>query len=172
MLIRKVKFSDFNQILAISDQGYFEVKGNPDFGDYLRLKKPNSRRKMQWSRYMYGQVNAGNTLFYIAQEEGKIVGFCFVVKKDIPDSEMSHVGVLAIRVDKDWRNRGIGTKLLEHAIKESKGKFEILEVFPFASNTLSKRLYKKLGFERWGIAPGYIKRGKRHIDLEYMSLRL
>ena len=172
MLIRKVKFSDFKQIVALSDQGWEEVKDNPDFGDYFSLKKPDNRRKAKWSKEMYRQVTLGNILFYVAQEESTIVGVCFVAKKDIPDSEMSHVGVLAIRVAKDWRNRGIGTTLLEYTIRKSKGKFEILEVFPFVLNRGSKKLYKKFGFKRWGVAPRYIKRGGRYIDLEYMYLKL
>ncbi|MDE1861233.1 MAG: GNAT family N-acetyltransferase [Candidatus Micrarchaeota archaeon] len=172
MHIRKVKQSDFDQILEISDQGYEEARLNPDFGDYVKLKKPDKRRKAEWTAYMLKHIGARDMLFYVAEDKGVIIGYCFVMKKDIPDSEMSHVGVLAIRVAKDWRGRGVGTKLLGYAIKDSRKKFEIIEIFPFATNERSKRLYRRFGFKTWGLAPGYIKRGERYIDLEYMYLRI
>ena len=172
MDVREVKSSDFKSILDIYDQGYEELKEDPDFGDYFRLTRPDAKRKAYWSKCEYEKVHRGDSIFIVAEEGKKIIGFCFVTKKDIPDSEMSHVGVLAIRVAKDWRGKGTGTKLLEYTLNKCRGKFEMVEIFPFKNNLKAKRLYRKFGFRTWGIAPGYIKRGKKYMDLEYMYLKL
>jgi RimJ/RimL family protein N-acetyltransferase len=172
MRLRTAKFGDFASVLKIYDEGYEEVKRDPNFGDYLRLTKPDLKRKRDWTAATYKKVMNRHMVFCVAEERGEIVGFCYVEKKDLPDSEMSHVGVLAIRVARGWRGRGIGTKLLAYTLKRCRRRFEIIELWPFATNEGAKRLYARFGFKRWGTAQGYIKRGKRYIDLEYMSLRL
>ena len=151
---------------------YIEVKTNPNLGVILRLKKPSRKKEAIWAKNLYTDILIGNIIYNIAMENGKIVGICYVEKSDVPDSEISHVGVLGIEVAIQYRSRGIASKLLEHTIKECKGKFDILEVSVFANNEVAKHLYKKFGFRKWGIAPGYVKRNGRYIDLEYMCLKL
>ncbi|MDE1849674.1 MAG: GNAT family N-acetyltransferase [Candidatus Micrarchaeota archaeon] len=172
MTIRKLKRSDFKGLLELYETGYKEVKDNRDYGDYLYLKKlPLNERKKRFD-LTYRHVLDGHALYYVAEDKGRITGYCSVVKKDIPDSEISHVGVLGIRIAKEHRNKGVGTKLLEYTLKKSKGKFEIIEVFIMGVNDASKSLFKKFGFRKWGSAPRYVKRGDRYINMEYMYLRL
>ncbi len=165
-------WGDLPDILNIYASDYEEVKITPDLGVILRLRKPTQRGEITWASNTYVDLINGNLLYYVAEEEGNIVGLCYVSKKDVPDSEISHVGVLGIEVAIQYRSRGIASKLLEHTIKECKGKFDILEVSVFANNEVAKHLYKKFGFRKWGIAPGYVKRNGRYIDLEYMCLKL
>jgi RimJ/RimL family protein N-acetyltransferase len=172
MRIRNAKRADLTQVHEIYLQGYAEAKENPNFGDYLRLTKPDAKRKNNWIKEMRSDMKTGNIIFLVAEENNAIIGFCFVKKKDVPDSELSHVGVLAIRILKKFRGQGLGTKLVSRTLKESKGKFEIIEVYIMSINKASKALFKKLGFKIWGVAPGYVKRGKRYIDLKYMYLKL
>ena len=172
MKIRKATFKDLRKVLDIYDEGYLEVKENPNFGDYLRLTPPDEKRKKAWIKNQHKYLLNGDIVFSVAEEAGNIVGFCYVIKKDLPDSEMSHVGVLAIRVSKGWRNKGIGTKLLDYTLNGCHGKFDIIELFPFANNIIAKNLYKKFNLKPWGTAPGYIKRNGIYIDLEYMCLDL
>jgi ribosomal protein S18 acetylase RimI-like enzyme len=96
---------------------------------------------------MLSDMKNGNVLFFVAEEKGEVVGFCFVKKRDIPDSELSHVGVLAIRILKEFRGKGLGTKLVSRALKESKGQFEIVEVYIMSINKASKALFKNLALE-------------------------
>ena len=172
MQIRNATKPDLIQVHRIYDQGYDEAEEDPNFGDYLRLTRPGTKRKNNWIKEMHSDMKNGNALFFVAEENNTIVGFCFVKKKDIPDSELSHVGVMGIRILKEFRGRGLGTTLVSRVLKESKGKFEIIEVYIMSINKASKALFKKFGFKRWGIAPGYIKRGRRYIDLEYMYLSM
>jgi len=172
MLIRNAKRSDLRHIAEIYDNAYDEIKYNQDFGDYLRLKRPKMDNIQKWERNVYNDILNKNAIFLVALENEQVVGFCFVRKKDIPDSEISHVGILGIRIIKEFRKKGLGTKLVSRILKESKGKFEIIEVEVMAVNKTSKALFNKFNFKKWGTAPRYVKRGKKYIDLEYMYLKL
>ena len=171
MVVRNVRKNDFPFIIKMYKDAYSEIRTNPKFGDYVRLQKPSASYFKKWAINMYKEVQTGNAICVVAEENKKVVGSCFVIKRDMPDSEVSHVGVLRIVVDRNWRGKGIGTCLLDQVIKKSSKKFDIIELYTLAFNK-AKRLYKRFGFRTWGVAPGYIKRGKRYIDLEYMYLKL
>jgi len=57
-------------------------------------------------------------------------------------------------------------------LTESSGRFDTIEVGIMSINRASKSLFKKFGFRRWGVAPGYVKRGKIYMDMEYRYLKL
>ena len=171
MLIGPASKSDLYDVWYIYDSAYDELAENPDFGDYLRLKRPSRKNIGKWATGAYEGIKSGNILFFVAKEGGKVLGFCFVGKKDVPDSELSHVGVLGIRIRKEFRNRGLGTKLVKYALERGRSKFDLIEIQVMAINKASKALFKGLGFKTWGVAPGYVKRGKRRINLEHMYLK-
>ena len=79
--------------------------------------------------------------------DGSVIGFIHV---SILDRD---VNVINIVVDKDYRNHGVGSKLLDNIIKENDNKVFYLEV---AVNNISAiNLYKKYGFKEKGIRKGY-----------------
>ena len=170
--IRVLKERDLEAINKIYDEGYAEAGRDPLFGDYVKLKKPTKKEKEEVSQRIMSDVRKKNCIFIVAEEDGGVVGFAFVKKRDMPDSELSHVGVLGVRVSKDWRGNGIGTQLIKEALKLSERKFEIVEASVLGFNDGAKRLYKRFGFKRWGIAPRFMKRGRRYVDMEYLYLDL
>ncbi len=172
MQIRNAIKADLKYIAEIYDNAYDEVKHNPDFGDYLRLKRPKTNNLKKWESSLYSNIKAGNILFLVATENGSAIGFCFVSKKDIPDSEISHVGILGIRILPEFRGKGIGTALVNRAIKKSSGKFDCIEASTMSINKPSGALLRKFGFKKLGTFPGLVKRGKRRIDMNYYYLDL
>lgn len=172
MTIREVKQSDFEDLSKLHDEGYDELDMNPNFGDYLRLSRPSYDDKANWFSNMYRQFLNGDILYFVAEERGKVIGFCFVIKLGIPDSEISHAGELGIRVSKDFRRKGIGTELVKYVLEKCKGKFDIIEVGVMDINETSKKLFRNFNFKTWGIAPGFVKRNGRYIDVEHMCLKL
>ena len=87
--------------------------------------------------------------------------------------ETEHVGNLGITIVKGYRNIRIGKAIVREIIKRARKRFEILEVNEvFSNNEPAKRLYEGVGFRMCGIMSRHIKRGKRHIDSETMTLRL
>lgn len=172
MDIRTLRRGDFEGIRRLYDYAHEEAKRDPDYGDYVKLRKPTRKDRVdQFSRWLR-EIRNGNMLFYVAEDEGKVIGFCFVRKASVPDSELSHVGILGVRVTKEFRGLGTGKKLIEYALKRSKKKFEIIEVEILSINEKSKHIFRKFGFRTWGVAPGFVKRGDRHIAMEHMYLKL
>jgi ribosomal protein S18 acetylase RimI-like enzyme len=172
MIIRDVRYADFGGILKLYDQGYDEVKENQDFGDILRLKRPTPKAGRRWAKSMYENVMNGHVLFAVAEHNKHVVGFCVIRKREIPDMETSHVGVLTVRVGREMRGHGVGTKLIGYSLRKAKKKFEIVELNVIGINKRAIKLYKRFGFREWGVAPGFVKRGKRRMDLVYMHKKL
>lgn len=172
MSIRPLRSNDFEGLRRLFDYAHEEVKYDPDYGDYIRLKKPTQKDRIAQFNRWQKEARNGDLLFYVAEEGSRISGFCFVRKASVPDSELSHVGILGVRVEKELRGKGIGSKLIEYAIKQSRKRFEIIEVEILGLNGRSRHIFRNFGFKTWGVAPGFVKRGKRHIDMEHMYLKL
>lgn len=172
MEIRELRRSDFEGIRKLYDYAHEEVKYDPDYGDWIRLDRPTRKDRIAQFGGWLKEIRNGDALFYVAEEKGRIVGFCFVRKASVPDSELSHVGVMGVRVAKEFRGRGIGKKLIRYVLRISRKKFEIIEVAILGINKRSKHIFGEFGFRTWGVAPGFVKRNRRYINLEYMYLKL
>ena len=104
-----------------------------------------------WDEQMLEKMllNKSNRI-YVA-EGGQIMGF-LVAENDIDEYNISRVVV-----DKDFRNHGIGTKLIEHIENIAKeGKMNVsLEVS--VNNFTAKTLYEKLGYTLRRVRKEYYK---------------
>lgn len=92
--------------------------------------------------------------FIVAEEDGEIVGLVYGFFKDVPKEVLDSWGVSKVAtiellvVDPEYRNRGIGSSLLEHltAIFKEAGADMIGLTSPEGASH-AKQLYKKAGFE-------------------------
>lgn len=76
----------------------------------------------------------------------------------------SHVASLGIYLRKDFRNRGIGTRLMGAIIHTARERnFEIVKLMVFASNKRAIHLYEEFGFQECG----RIKNGVKFPDGTY-----
>jgi RimJ/RimL family protein N-acetyltransferase len=86
---------------------------------------------------------------------------------------MSHVGGLGVLVKSGYRESGIGTRMLETLIRESRSAgLEILVLRYFSGNDRAQHVYEKVGFVETGRIPGAVKRDGRTRDLVTMTLKL
>lgn len=86
------------------------------------------------------------------------------------DKAEKHVGTFGITMAKDFRNKGIGTTLMELVLEEAKKlkDLKIITLGVFGNNPIAKNLYKKLGFVEYGYLPkGIVHKGK-FVDHIYM----
>ena len=83
---------------------------------------------------------------------------------------LTHSGEFGISVRRDWRGRGIGTRLLDalEAWALAHG-FRRLELSVFANNVDAVRLYERRGFEREGCRRGAVLIDGAFIDLIEMA---
>jgi ribosomal protein S18 acetylase RimI-like enzyme len=84
-------------------------------------------------------------LYVAVNSQNQVVGWCDVVPKR--HEGLTHVGVLALGVRKEYRGGGVGSKLLTQAIAHTKQMgLEKMELDVFESNRSAIRLYEEFGF--------------------------
>lgn len=105
-----------------------------------------------WDEQMLEKILLSKSnLVFVAEMEGEVIGF-LVAENDIDEFNISHVVV-----DKNFRNHGIGTKLIENIeclAKENKMNVS-LEVS--VNNFTAKTLYEKLGYKLRRVRKCYYK---------------
>ena len=101
--------------------------------------------RLESTRKFIAQVLAKGWSQFYALHDGKVVGWCDVVRDERPD--MTHVGRLGIGILPEYRGQKIGARLLAATIADAfeKGLTRIdLEVY--AGNARAIALYKKFSF--------------------------
>jgi len=99
-----------------------------------------------------------------------IIGQC-----EISNSEWDaglHVGILGIIVKQKYRDLGVGTNLIDKAIRESKtlNNKEKIVLSCFSTNERALHLYKKLGFRKVGIRKKQFYMDAKYYDEVLMEL--
>jgi RimJ/RimL family protein N-acetyltransferase len=122
-------------------------------------------------RYLRAIRRYPNAAVFVAEDEGRIVGRLSIARDQHPASR--HVADLGLMVAASHRRRGIGTALLDAAVRWARRsgvtKLE-LHVFPWNSGAIA--LYEKFGFEREGYRKAHYRRGDDYADAILMALRV
>ncbi len=136
-----------------------------DEGDYLPVFYPvkSQLEKDSW----YRNIKSQHQICIIAEDPklkspDNIIGQCEVINSEWDASV--HVGILGIILKQKYRDLGIGRKLLDIAIHESKklNNKEKIILSCFSSNERALYLYKKIGFTVVGV-----RKKQFHMDSEY-----
>lgn len=91
-----------------------------------------------------------------------------------PYKKLAHQCLFAIIVDEKYRGKGVGKRLLQELMKLAKERFhlELLHLEVYANNP-AIHLYKKLGFEEYGVHKKFLKTADgRYLDKILMQKRL
>jgi ribosomal protein S18 acetylase RimI-like enzyme len=90
-----------------------------------------------------------------------------------PFKKLAHQCLFAIIVDEAYRGKGVGTALLEGLIDLAKNRFsiEILHLEVYEGNP-AIRLYRKFGFEEYGLQRHFVKEETRYLSKLLMQKRL
>jgi ribosomal protein S18 acetylase RimI-like enzyme len=110
--------------------------------------------------------NTAIRLVALSEEENpaRVVGWCDI--SPMEQEGFTHRGRLGMGVHKDFRRRGIGTRLINEAISRAKERgLERVELEVFASNTPAIKLYEKAGFVVEGV-----KKKARKLDGVYENM--
>jgi ribosomal protein S18 acetylase RimI-like enzyme len=113
--------------------------------------------------------SAAIRLVALCENQVRVVGWC-----DISPMEregFAHRGTLGMGIHKDFRKRGIGSRLIDEAIDKAKERgLERIELEVFASNTPAITLYEKKGFVVEGVKKKARKLDGIYDDMIQMAL--
>jgi RimJ/RimL family protein N-acetyltransferase len=162
MIIRRAEPSDAPSLKALGDAVGAEPEG-------WLVTTNGWRDAADERRYLRAIRRYPNAAVFVAEDDGLIVGRLSIARDQHPAS--AHVADLGLMVAASHRRRGIGTALLEAAVRWAKSvgvrKLE-LHVFPWNSGAIA--LYERFGFEREGYRRAHYRRSDEYVDAVLMAL--
>jgi len=120
-------------------------------------------------RYLKALRRHTGAAVYVAEtERGEIAARLSVARDPHPASR--HVADLGLMVAAGHRRKGIGTALLEQAVRWARETdVSKLELHVFPHNAPALALYEKFGFVREGYRRGHYRRGDELVDAVLMA---
>jgi len=117
------------------------------------------------------RISKPNSNTYGAFSEGQLIGICNLVFQ--PRKKMNHrADIYSMYVEPDFRNKGIGKRLIQQAIKTAQQSDRIEQIYltVVSSNKVAKSLYISFGFKSYGIDKRAMKHNGLFLDHELMVL--
>ncbi len=108
---------------------------------------------------LYRNTLVGKTLMWIIQiPQGKTIGQAFVMLRSSEPHAADGIHrayVFAFRIKPEWRNKGIGTNLMDHIENDLQQRgFQYVTLNVAKENPGALRLYQRLGYKIIGSQPG------------------
>ncbi|MGA8542087.1 MAG: GNAT family N-acetyltransferase [Thermoplasmata archaeon] len=173
ILVRELRWSDFDQIRETFYLLFDERETQPEIGITLFDRRPSIEDEASWFASLFRRAASGEAIVAVAEHHGMVVGQCTISRVGpTAQHEAAHVGELGILVHRDHRGAGVGRALLESALGQARGTFEVVRLSVFSVNTRARRLYERCGFVYIGSRPAAVKRGERYFDEDLMVLDL
>ena len=145
IIIQAAESQDLPRLFEIScivhATNYTELIPDDRKAAFFERYKPTNDRRNRYITFVQRKLNqTGYTLFKAIADDGVIVGYLA--------GEILHDETYEIRglfVDPEYQGKGVGTKLVEEAIR----KFSAIKMWLFVieGNRAAIALYKKYGFE-------------------------
>ena len=136
--------------MSISDLNTIKAILESDFDDFWNYN------------IFYQELQNANSEYFVALESNEMVGFAGIW------TAIDDIHITNIVTKKSHRNRGIGTKLLEHLIKIAKQKgLSSLTLEVNQTNTSAILLYEKHHFQKIGQRKNYYKQNENAIIMTY-----
>ncbi len=103
-------------------------------------------------RLFYDELENSHTIYFVYEEEGEVVGYGGMWQV-VDEGQITNIAV-----KKDYRGRGIASKILEKLIDKAKeNRIVVIGLEVRESNKNALGLYEKYGFCRVGKRPGYYR---------------
>ncbi|MGO2035804.1 MAG: GNAT family N-acetyltransferase [Brevibacterium sp.] len=103
---------------------------------------------------------------------GRVVGIAYWRRYARP-THRPHVDVEKVAVDPRTQGQGLGRMLMNALIASAReAEVEVITLDLRGDNTAAIALYESLGFERYGLLPGFVAVGDRRFDTHLYALDL
>ena len=122
-------------------------------------------------KYLNGQIERiakKLSVQLLVFSDGKLIGISGI---DLRDRVEKHIGLFGITIAKEFRGRGLGSKLMQAVIDKaikSLPDLEIIILAVYAENDLARKMYENFGFREYGMLPKGLKRESGYSDHVFM----
>ncbi|AXB33672.1 GNAT family N-acetyltransferase [Vibrio campbellii] len=143
MQIRPITVNDIDHFISLWNRVYEE-------GEYLRSPAPDKAMLSE----VITRVEKESIPQFMAFDEKRLVGSIEIFPAEMcgyEGGEFAKTGFLGIHIDQQYRNQGLGKKLLETAIQSGwQYGYDTIALHVYKSNQRAITLYEKFGFEHCG----------------------
>ena len=156
MTIRKALQKDLPAMLEIYN---YEVLNSTATMD---IHPKTLEERQEW----FDEHNHANHPLIVAEIDGKVVGYASLSRYREKEAYRRTVE-LSVYVDKDYRQQGIASAMMEHLIEEAKKDSEIHTIVSVITeaNEASINLHKKFGFSCAGVIHEVGKKFGKYLDI-------
>ena len=131
-------------------------------------KKFSRRQEAQYIREVLDRVEKDEAVNIIADIGDKIVASGGVARGKYTDTHRH--GSLGLTVSQEYRGHGIGSRIIQTLVAESRRLgLKSIDVEFLAINKSAERAYKRAGFKKAGIIPSKIFRNGEYFDAMIMA---
>ncbi len=147
-IIRSIKSTDIPEMYKISvaahQAGYAEFIPEQERARFdARYNLSNQEREDRFYSSMNEKMNDPNWLFWVAEDEGKVLGYTLALKEN--EHLLHKKGMF---VHPDHQGEGVGSALFKASLEGiSSG---VIDLVVIASNERAKHIYSKNGFVATG----------------------
>src|SRR5437016_6753029 len=129
------------------------------------LEQTNVEARLPWFR----EHSPERYPFWVMASDGRVIGW-LDFKKFLSRGAYRGTAEISVYVDENFRGRGVGQRLLQHAIAHASSLgITALVGLIFGHNERSLKLFERLGFERWAFLPGVAQLDGVQRDLVMMG---
>ncbi len=162
MNIRLAKLEDLEEIVEIYNQAILVGEKTAD------IEKVTVESRLKW----FTEHKPEKYPLFVAESNNKVIGYA-TISEYRSRFALRYTGEISYYIHYNHHRKGVGSKLLEHAIKicpslQIKTLFAIL----IDSNIGSVRLLEKFHFEKWGHMPDVVDFKGRELGHLYYGLRI
>lgn len=129
--------------------------------------------KMQEREHWFAAHDPSRHPVFVAIDEQVVVGWASLGPYREERQALAHVAEVSYYVDEKMRGKGVGSKLMDHAMNVA-GEYgiSVLIAILLDKNPVSIALLRKFGFEEWGRMPGIARIEGQVADHLYYGLNL
>jgi RimJ/RimL family protein N-acetyltransferase len=137
-----------------------------------RFVRPDeTRRPVRFYKRTFKRSWSPDRADLVAVGGRRVVGHLTVVRED--SSVCRHVASLGIAVGERWRGRGVGSALMQEAIRWARQMgVEKLALSVYPDNAAAREMYRRFGFVEEGCLTGHSKKAIGYRDEILMGLWL
>lgn len=170
--LRVLRWEDLDGLLSFINSLVKEKQGDSRSGLYTGFdRKVTREEEVEWLAQTLVEIERGDVINAVAEIGGKVIANGEVDRGRYKDTRRhGHVGLTMLR---EYRGQGIGSKMIETLVRESRGiGLRSLNAEFLADNETARRAYEKAGFKQTGIIPRKVFRKGRYFDGLIMTREL